>query len=811
MPQHDNRNRMDDRLQQRLVPAVSGGAVAETVVASPRPQSIRPAEAAGAGRLRGRELRLNVEVALYAVIAVLAALTRLWDLSSRALHHDESLHAYFSWLYATGSGYVHDPLMHGPSLFHGEALAFLLFGDNDYVSRLWPALLGIVLVLMPALLRGPRLLGRWGALAFSTLLLVSPAFLYQSTYLRHDPWVLVCTLGIVASGFRYLERPERRWIVLAGVLTGLMFATMEVAFIIAFVLATFILGVVTWQVARRTFAVYVGTVAGLAIVWKALPALGAGPLPTIPWEDPSSANVRTFALDLIVHPVVLAALGVLLLGVIAGLAVLERARDPEADGWVAGLFGRAPAHSTTWALGHVLEDRRSLWIAVAGGLAVFVVLYTSLFTNMFGLASGTVGALGYWLGQQNVQRADEPWFYYLLLLPQYEFVATLLFPVGIAVTAWQLLPRLRRGEPVGRRNYLRAFAIYWALVNLAVFSWAGEKMPWLTVHMSLPLTLLAASMIGAGIEQIEARARSGRLPRAAALALGLGVPLIAGAWFLLWGWASAGPWVQTNTDLVRQLRPAVAERPWLLYLPLLALLALLAWGVARLGLRMAATLAGVSMVAVILFAQAHTAFHVTYQSGDTPTDMLIYVQTAPDVPRVVSEIGTLSRELTGGKDLEVWYDSGASWPFQWYLRDYPNRRYFGNTLNEPPNAPIVLISTEELAANPQNADMLSGYTYQEYAMRWWFPEDETYRRFAYAPDLNKKDRQNYQDDRPGPYSLLDTLGSVWRSLWSLREPQQQAKMFRLMSYRELWAPLGSYNFRVYVRNDLLPTYNDIRY
>jgi hypothetical protein len=32
-----------------------------------------------------------------------------------------------------------------------------------------------------------------------------------------------------------------------------------------------------------------------------------------------------------------------------------------------------------------------------------------------------------------------------------------------------------------------------------------------------------------------------------------------------------------------------------------------------------------------------------------------------------------------------------------------------------------------------------------------------------------------------------------------------------VAYRELWAPIGSYNFRVYVRNDLLQTYNDIRY
>lgn len=67
-------------------------------------------------------LNITLEGLLYVVILLAAALTRFWDLGSRALHHDESLHAYFSWLLATGQNYVHDPLMHGPFLFHFNAL-----------------------------------------------------------------------------------------------------------------------------------------------------------------------------------------------------------------------------------------------------------------------------------------------------------------------------------------------------------------------------------------------------------------------------------------------------------------------------------------------------------------------------------------------------------------------------------------------------------------------------------------------------------------------------------------------------------------
>src|SRR5687768_7931485 len=140
---------------------VSGGSSAtlDSLAAPPRAVATpRHAPAAMA-----RAWRVNLEHALYGLISVLAVVTRFWDLSSRAEHHDESLHAYFSWLYYVGDGYVHDPLMHGPSLFHSNAFAYLLFGDNDVTSRLFPALLGVVLVLLPYLLRSPQLLGRWGA------------------------------------------------------------------------------------------------------------------------------------------------------------------------------------------------------------------------------------------------------------------------------------------------------------------------------------------------------------------------------------------------------------------------------------------------------------------------------------------------------------------------------------------------------------------------------------------------------------------------------------------------------------------------
>ena len=65
---------------------------------------------------------------------------------------------------------------------------------------------------------------------------------------------------------------------------------------------------------------------------------------------------------------------------------------------------------------------------------IFAVLFTTLFTNLYGLASGTIatdGTLLYWLGQHDFRRGEQPWFYYLLLMPQYELIAVLF---GVAAT-----------------------------------------------------------------------------------------------------------------------------------------------------------------------------------------------------------------------------------------------------------------------------------------------------------------------------------------------------------------------------------------
>ena len=119
--------------------------------------TVRPANQAsprfaGLDRLLATRIAVNWETAAYAAILAAAFALRFWDLGSRALHHDESIHAQWSWGLLQGN-YNHSPVFHGPLYYHVQGLVFFLFGTTDYTSRVSAALFGTLLVALPLLLR----------------------------------------------------------------------------------------------------------------------------------------------------------------------------------------------------------------------------------------------------------------------------------------------------------------------------------------------------------------------------------------------------------------------------------------------------------------------------------------------------------------------------------------------------------------------------------------------------------------------------------------------------------------------------------
>jgi len=149
--------------------------------------------------------------------------------------------------------------------------------------------------------------------------------------------------------------------------------------------------------------------------------------------------------------------------------------------WVAGgtgifLFGVSLFLGLRWSF------RRWLLSAVLF-YGIYVALYTTLFQNWDGLATGAWGSLGYWLVQHGKDRLSQPWFYYPMLLSIYEFLPLILAGVGFVYYLF-------------RRQRFTSFLLYWALGALLMFSFVGEKAPWLLLHIALPLILLAGRFGG---------------------------------------------------------------------------------------------------------------------------------------------------------------------------------------------------------------------------------------------------------------------------------------------------------------------------
>jgi uncharacterized protein (TIGR03663 family) len=207
------------------------------------------------------------EVLAYVALVAAALAVRLIGLADRPFHHDESQDAYFSWLFWTQGDYRYQPILHGPLRFYLTALTYVLFGDSDFTARLAPALMGTLMVPLPALLRAQ--IGRAGAFAAAAALAFGPSFLYYSRFAREDIYVACITLALLAVTFRFLARPRRHQPALIGVLLALSFATKESTFITVFVAGTFFLAALAVQARRHGFKQSPIVVAVRAVGWEA--------------------------------------------------------------------------------------------------------------------------------------------------------------------------------------------------------------------------------------------------------------------------------------------------------------------------------------------------------------------------------------------------------------------------------------------------------------------------------------------------------------------------------------------------------------
>lgn len=713
-------------------------------------------------------------------VILLGAVLRFWGLGDKPLHHDESLHAYFSWqLMLNVTSYHYDPLLHGPFQFNMMALVYKISqilgvydnGINTVTVRIGVATFGTAIVGLPYFLRD--YLGKVGALLASFLLAISPSMVYFSRFAREDIYMAFFTLLMVVAIARYVRTRQMRWFVIGALAFSFSYATKEATFLSIAVFGSFVAGLLAWELGLKwqlrsrfpegsalavflpptfapvtllAFLAVVGVVAKFFFAWiKSL---------SIYVSDPRNGNAADVYVQelkdktVAIVPYIGIALGVFVL-IILAREMFGRLPPPGRHGLAAKVDPRNQRLLDT-----IVTMPWTHWFfAVLAAWTVFLVLFTVFFTNIrAGIGDGIWQGLYYWLQQQQVARGGQPWYYYLLLIPLYEQIGVVFGLVG--VVRCLLFP-----------TRFRLFLAYWFIGNVFIYSWASEKMPWLSIHMTMPMMLLAAI----GLE-----------------------PAVMTLFNLVRNWftrpsqekASASANGQNGHNIPvwnPQPRPRVGV--------------------------LAGTTAvfGFVMAILLLLPTLHNMYEVAYvHPADGPHEMMVYVQTTPDVDKVMAKVDALDQKLYGGKHLlPIGLMADATWPFAWYVRDYTNVCFnFPSGCPQLANTmPVIISGGDNLySVEAQYAGSGKDYLFQQYKMRTWW--DEGYKPPPCVPSKT--------DDCTGQPSW----GGVGVGLWLTYgdNPPPGGKFNFGLAAQHIWQwwwdrraigdTGGSYDMGLFIRKDL---------
>ncbi len=682
----------------------------------------------------------RVQYAIYALLFLVGLGMRLVRLGDMAVHHDESLHGYFGYQISIGNEYEHSPLTHGMLLFELIAGTFFLFGDSEYTLRLSMVVFGSALILVPVLMR--KQLGDVGALLTSVMLTFSPALFYFSRFARNDIIMAFFIALLVVAMWRYIETQRFRWFYISAAILALGMATKETTYIFVVIFAAYF----AWMTRYEILDVILG-------------------------------NMRLNEISPMGHLLVLLvgltapfyAAGIAVFQDLFGLTLAAVEGIPNvATGAPDGNTARVVAAAITLiilAFGIVIGawwNWRRFWVALAIFWAIYVVIMTNFGSHYPGVITGVWQSLGYWLAQHDVQRGEQPWYYYFIMGSVYEFLP-MLTAMGVAAyyairTGWRSIGLIaisiisfgistyliytqyyQNPEPpsellvipfvilafvttlfiplsLNTSRFVR-FLLFWAFASFLAFSAAGEKMPWLLAQLTVPFIFVAGHGLGSLIRFVDWdfvwRHRGW-----AAFAL---MPL-----FLIALYRLAFFEFYENFDISNSRDLGQFFELWaLIAFCGICILLLVQSGMAR-GYKQVLGVAALAFAAIMFAFTFRAGMVAVYTHGDIPKDMLVYTQTTQDLHQTAKEI-ELARELAWNKgefSLAIDTRDGFAWPWSWYLRDYEGVGYVslepeGSAIND--DRTVVVIN----ARNHDNVkdSLPEGFDSGRHMIhRWWFPE-----------------------------------------------------------------------------------------
>ena len=302
-------------------------------------------------------------------------------------------------------------------------------------------------------------------------------------------------------------------------------------------------------------------------------------------------------------------------------------------------------------------------------------------------------------------------------------------------------------------------------------------MPWLTVHIALPMLLLSGWAIGALVDSMQwsflREKRSWLVP---ALLLVFLPGLLAVLRSLL---GATPPFMGQSLEQLA----ATSE-----FLIALAATAASGYGLIRLlqdwqPLQIRHLFA-LGFLAVLAVLTARTAFMASYINYDNATEYLVYAHSGPGDKLALAQIEDLSRHLTGGLDMEVAFDNDTTYPYWWYLRNFPNQRYYAaNPTRDLRNAPAILVGENNFG----KIEPIVGQAYYRFDyIRIWWPNQDYF-------GLTRERVLNALRDP----NMREALFQVWLN----RDYTKYSQVTGVDLTLDNWNPAG--RMRLYLRKDVV--------
>ena len=352
------------------------------------------------------------------------------------------------------------------------------------------------------------------------------------------------------------------------------------------------------------------------------------------------------------------------------------------------------------------------------------------------------------------------------------------------------LAALRREERAAQAPYtltrmsFSLFMAWMSVMNLLAFTLAGEKMPWLGTHLTVPMIIITAWYFGKVIEKLDWKV----FVRAGWLLLIL-LPL-----FFIIIFQAFSPFLFGGQSFGLEQAALQRTMSFIGVLAVGALVAFFIWRVvAQTGALVLRRMIAVAAFAFLSILTLRTAWVAAFINYDFANEYLVYAHGAPGFRLMMNQIEDISRRTTNGMDIRFAW-GGNAWPASWYFRELPNATFFGN--NPTPqvfNDVVAVYASDDIRSRVEPL-LEDRFVRFEYTRMWW-PMQEyfnlTASRVANALDFSPanvqasqirqgifdiwwaRDYRRYGEATGGSYSLTSWPVSEGMSFYVRRDVAAQ--------------------------------------